>query len=152
MILDSERIGLMIEEAGPRDDAIAAIIQSGETTWQVHYGECEIDCEYEPTLQRLMLTIPVGVVAPERQARVYETLLAFNLIWRDTGGVRMALAGPNGQVVQMVDLTGAELSTDLLLTVMTNLVEKADIWRDFIAGSQEKSPLESYSAQGFIRI
>jgi hypothetical protein len=150
--MDPERVGLIIEEAGPRDDAIAGIMRSGETSWAVQYGDFEIECEYEPTLDRLMLQAAIGAVPKEKQARAYETMLAYNLIWRETGGVRMALAGPNLDAVQMVDLNGSELSTELLLRVLGNFAEKAEIWREFIAGRREETPIESFSAQNFIRV
>src|SRR5262249_5950592 len=127
------------------------ILRSGETTWAIEYGEFEIELEYEPTLDRLMFSVAVGPVSSDKQVRAYETMLAYNLIWRETGGVRMALAGPGLDAVQMADLGGSELSPELLLTVLGNFAEKARVWREFVAGKREESPAESFSAQGFLR-
>jgi hypothetical protein len=85
-----------------------------------------------------MLSAEIGAPPDEKRASIYETLLLYNLLGGDTGGVHMALSEAGGAVVQMVDLQCSALTTGLLVTVLHNLNERTLIWREFFTGETEE--------------
>ena len=60
----------------------------------------------------------------------------------------MALAGPDGSAVQMVDLNIAELTPALLATVLANLVDRTLVWRAFfVSGLKTESRADTLAAE-----
>ena len=128
---DSESIRRVMEEVGPRDDEIFAVLQTGDKSWAVRFEHVDIEIELDADSERLMLSAEIGVPPEERRLSVYETLLIYNLLWSDTGGVRMALTEAGGSIVQMVDLHCSVVTTELIAIVTHNLNERSLAWREF---------------------
>lgn len=124
-----ESLQAAIEEIGPRDPDILSIIQRDTTSWAVRAEDIDVEIEFEGG--RVTLQSSLGPVPEDRRGTVYGTLLQYNLLRQDTGGVTMALTA-DGIVVQMLDFAEAQVSADLLLRVLNNFVTKARIWRGFV--------------------
>ena len=78
-----------------------------------------------------MLTIDLGRPADDRRTDVYSAMLNFNALWREPGGVNTAMA--DGELFQIYDLDVADLTLSDLRDVLGNFVEKARIFRRFVA-------------------
>jgi hypothetical protein len=135
---DHELVRLVMQEVGPRDDEILEVLQTGDQSWAARFADVDIELELEPETRRLMLSAEIGAPPEETRASIYETMLLYNLLGSDTGGVHMALSEAGGAVVQMVDLHCSALTTELLVTVLHNLNERTLIWREFFAGGAEQ--------------
>lgn len=129
---DQEHIGLVMREIGPRDDGILEILQTGDESWAMRFQDVDVEIELEPESRRLMLSAEIGAPNDEQRASFYEAMLLFNLLWRDTGGVRMGLAEAGGAILQMVDLHCSSVTTDMLVAVARNLNDRTLLWRDFL--------------------
>jgi Tir chaperone protein (CesT) family len=90
--------------------------------------------DYQPDDERLWLSADVCVPPGERLA-LYGLMLQYNARWKDTGGVRLALDGPDGGVVQAYDMPVAGLDLHRLQTVIENFRETLDGWRKIVAAS-----------------
>lgn len=76
----------------------------------------------------VVLQAELGRPHERRRLEMAEALLSFNLLWADTGGMRAAMAGGDGQALLLLDLSldaGAEDWADALGA----LLEHAAQWR-----------------------
>lgn len=139
MATNLERMQIMIEEIGPSVPDIQAVIQSEDTNWAIQFNDQSIVMlEWVNSPDRVVLTSMLGVPSESMQLTVYETLLCYNLLWKDTGGVKMALSGPGGELVVIYELFAADLTLSELQTVLTNFVSIAQIWMVYVTGENEQ--------------
>jgi hypothetical protein len=89
--------------------------------------------DYEPEDQRLWLSADVCLPLPGDRLQLYEIILQYNARWRETGGVRLALDGPDGGVVQAFDLPVAGLDLSRLQCIIRNFCQTLDTWREIVA-------------------
>jgi len=94
--------------------------------------------EWAEQPDRVVLTTLLGTPSEAMQLSVYETLLCYNLLWKDTGGVKMALSGPGGDLVVIYELFSVDLTLGELQTVLTNFVSIAQIWTVYVTGESEQ--------------
>lgn len=151
-MIDARKIGQLIAETGPGDDAILAVVQTGDDSWVIRYEHVDVDLELDAETARLVLSAEIGVPPAERRLSIYELLLAYSLLWRETGGIRMALTGAGGAAVQLVDLAAADLTVGVLATVAANLADRTLVWRAFFTGgAPAETKIDSLAEMG-IRI
>jgi Tir chaperone protein (CesT) family len=148
----AERVALILQEVGARDDGIKEISAAGEAGWIVRFDEVEIEVEFDPQTQRLMVSSEIGTPPEELRVQMYEAVLLYSMLWRDTGGLRMAMSESGGPITQMVDLHLSSLTTPVLATVLRNLAEKTLIWRKYINGTDEAPPEPMPYDQRLIRV
>lgn len=129
-----DQIQALMEALGPSSDEIAGIARSGEAEWAVGYDEDTIvTLELVEEQGKLVLSIDLGQPAPGNRFAVYETMLNYNLLWPETGGVKMGLGGAGGSLVQMFELNTTGLDVERLEAVLEGFVAKAQMWRRFVA-------------------
>jgi hypothetical protein len=131
--MDAVAVGKLFVEIGPLHelDQVSAF-DDGES-WAVVVAGQVITLELDALRNRLVLSAEVGQPPAGGLARVYEALLQYNLLWRDTSGVRMALDGPGGQVVQMYDLATDGLDASRLGLVVKDFAAVLAGWRELVA-------------------
>jgi hypothetical protein len=134
-----ERMQIMMEEIGPSMPEIEAVIQSEEKNWAIQFDDQSIiTLEWAEKPERVVLTSMLGVPSESMQLSVYETLLCYNLLWKDTGGVKMALSGPGGELVLLYELFVSDLSLNELQTVLSNFVSIAQVWCVYVTGENDQ--------------
>jgi hypothetical protein len=150
-----EEIQGLIEAVGPRVEAVQAVGQTSDTEWAVLFDDdTTVMLDLVPGQQKLVLSIDLGRPAPESRLATYETMLAYNVLWQETGGVKMGLGGTNGRLVQMFELSTASLDLDLMARVLEGFVAKALVWREQIAQgavSAEAMPPPALMREMYIR-
>jgi Tir chaperone protein (CesT) family len=139
MATNLERIQIMMEEIGPAMSEIEAVIQSEEKNWAIQFEDQSIVMlEWAENPDRVVLTAMLGVPSETMQLSVYETLLCYNLLWKDTGGVKMALSGPGGELVLLYELFASNLNRNELQTVLINFVSISQVWSVYVTGEGEQ--------------
>ncbi len=107
----------------------------GSDAWGLAFdAQTRFDAEYEPVLNRLVLSAPIAGVPQGSRLALYEILLQYNAAWTETGGARMALDGESGDVVMLFDLPAADLHLGLLAQVLANLAGIQRAWREILLG------------------
>jgi hypothetical protein len=140
MATNLERMQIMMEEIGPIMSEIEAVIQSEEKNWAIQFDDQSIVMlEWIENPDRLVLTAMLGTPTDSMQLSVYETLLCYNLLWKDTGGVKMALSGPGGELVLLYELFSSNLALNELQTVLTNFVSIAQVWSVYVTGESDQA-------------
>ena len=145
-----EQIGSLIEAVGPRDQDIEGVVQLPGGDYVVHYDDLEVTIVSEAATDRLVMSADLGEAPRDKRLAVYTTLLNYSLLWRDTGGVHMALTA-DGTVVQLLALSGTEVTLDLLDTVLRNFAVKARLMRAYVVtggGAGNESPRDTLMPLG----
>ena len=140
MATNLERMQIMMEEIGPAMPEVEAVIQSEEKNWAIQFEDQSIVMlEWAESPDRVVLTAMLGIPSETMQLSVYETLLCYNLLWKDTGGVKMALSGPGGELVLLYELFATNLNRNELQTVLINFVSIAQVWSVYVTGEGDQS-------------
>ena len=109
-------------------------VRAGEPLGSHGWRRCGPFAEHQPDDGRLWLSTEVCEPPGERLA-LYELILQYNARWKETGGVRLALDGPEGSVVLAYDMPLAGLDLPRLQTVIRNFRDTLDGWRKIVAAS-----------------
>jgi hypothetical protein len=139
---------MLLQELGPQTPEIDAILQEDEKSWLLVFAdEKSVYVEWAANPERLVLSTGLGKPVEGSELQVYETLLSYNLLWQDTGGVRMAIDGPQGEIMLIYDLFDDQLSLSELQTVVLNISNIAGIWRDYVGKDSSVSSLPPISSE-----
>ncbi|MEM7023429.1 MAG: type III secretion system chaperone [Pseudomonadota bacterium] len=135
-MVDQSQIHHLMAEIGPVL-GLAGVAEYGEgDVWALVVDDnLEILARLDPTAGCLVLTADIGTPIPERQSDLYKTLLLYNNQRDRTGGVQMALAAPDGPVVQSLVLSSTDLTIEKLADVLTGFIEINLGWREIITGA-----------------
>lgn len=126
----------LIEELGPATSTLISVSQLGDELWGVVFDdETVVTLELDQDRSALVLQTEMGSPAASRRAEVCTALLNYNLLWRETGGVKMALGGEEDTAFQLYDLDCRDTSLVELQNVLENFADKARIWRSYVAGT-----------------
>ncbi len=135
-----ERFQIMMEEIGPSMPEIEAVIQSEESNWAIQFENQTITTlEWSEKPDRVVLSSAMGIPSKSMQLTVYETLLCYNLLWKETGGVKMGLAGPDGELMLLYEMYMDNLTLQDLQTILVNFINISSAWSVFI--TDEKGSL-----------
>ena len=74
---------------------------------------------------RMVFSSEIGTVADDQELPVYEALLCYNLLWKDTGGVKIGLAGPKGILIVTTELLLDGLTLMTFQEALTNFTNIA---------------------------
>jgi hypothetical protein len=130
-------------------DSVTRIAQLSDDTWQVDYDNGpSILIRLDEAAGRLALQSVLGRVPAERKLPVYEALLVYSVLWRETGGVRGAL-NAEGEAMLLVDLILANVSESLLHRALDNFSVKT---RYFAAHVAAGAPADEADTSSFIRL
>ena len=147
-----EKLRLTMQEVGPRDDGIDQVLQTGEETWAVRFEDVDVEVEFNPQTQRAMFSADIGVPPEERRLPICEAVLVYSMLWRETGGLRMAMNETGGPITQMVDVDCITLTIGTAAAVLHNLRDRTLIWRKFFYGTDEALPAPLSPTDIMIRI
>jgi hypothetical protein len=114
----------------------AALSQIEESLWTVRLRDnSAVLIRLTDSPERLVLSAILGHAPADQQFALYELLLCYNLLWQATGGVRIGMDGPQGELVLVYDFIADSSSANLLKTVVLNVAALAHIWRAHIEGN-----------------
>lgn len=130
-----DHIHNLMAEIGEQLDADQVTEFPDEGFWYVALDDdAEVGVHYDEALDRIVLTHGLGRPAEGARLTMYDTLLAYNAQWHETGGIRMGLDEPGGDVVMIADLTATGLNAGDLAAVLADLVDKGRTWRELLTG------------------
>ncbi len=124
-----------IVEAAERADFATVVEVEADASWVgVTDAETSVILEWREDRQCLVLTTDVALLPDSAEPALMRTLLEYNASWRETGGVRLALA-PGSVVTLVLDLSGDALDVQRLSGAMAGFLTAADGWRAALAAS-----------------
>jgi hypothetical protein len=113
---------------------LAAVDRVGEDTWLIALEDgTAIVVEWVDGPPRLVLSTPIGSPELDRRFGVYEAVLGLNALWRHTGGIRVALSAPDGEITVMLDLLTGDVTAQELQQKLADWCAQTRAWRDYLA-------------------
>ncbi len=147
-----EQIENLVKELGPAMSDIDAIVQTEDPSWAIQFSdETIIILEPADDPSRIVISTELGAAAEAQQRTVYETMLCYNLMWRDSGGVKIGLAGPQGALIISTDVCIESLTLQELNQEIQRFLTIARSWAQYVgkADASEAPPLPGMEAGGF---
>jgi hypothetical protein len=147
-----EQIEHLIKEIGPAMPEVDAIVQTEDPSWAIQFSdETIIILEPADDPSRVVISTELGAAAEAQQRTVYETMLCYNLMWRDSGGVKIGLAGPQGALIISTDVCIESLTLQELTQEIQRFLTIARSWMQYVgkADAGEAPPLPGMEAGGF---
>lgn len=144
-----EQIEHLIKEIGPAMPEVDAIVQTEDPSWAIQFSD-ETIIIFEPAddPSRVVISTELGAAVEAQQRRVYETMLCYNLMWRDSGGVKIGLAGPQGALIISTDVCIEGLTLQDLKQEIERFLQIARSWTQYVgmADAGEAPPLPGMDA------
>jgi hypothetical protein len=139
-----ETLTAQMAEAGQLDEDITTVVRTADDAWVFRFEDIDVELEYSEVSGNLLVAVVIGAPPREGREAVLEALLSYSFLWRDTGGVRMAMTGKGGDVVQLFEVSADNLTPKQLVVIVSNLAANARIWRAFLAsGAATEAPSPS---------
>lgn len=128
----------LLQDMAASTPEIVQIGQEEETNWLVLLQDGRsLLIEWQPLPCALILTAVLGTAPVPRQKAVYTTLLLFNLLWRDTGGLRMSLGGLDNEVVMTRERRFDDGKLDLQAELL-NFADLVPLWAAYVTSKDEE--------------
>ena len=134
-----ELISELLADLGRLDPAVDLVARTGDESWTIQFGDIEIDIVFSPDDLSLMLFAEICEPNPERRPEIYEASLLCNLLWRETGGIRVALNGER-ELVLMLGFSADGLTAGPFAAAMQQFAEKARAFRALVSSVKDQAP------------
>ncbi len=122
----NDKIQDLICQIGPVFPDIDAVIQTEDPSWAIQFvDELVVMIEQLEHPDRMVFSSEIGTVADDQELPIYEALLCYNLLWKDTGGVKIGLAGPKGILIVTTELLLDGLTLMTFQEALTNFTNIA---------------------------
>ncbi len=122
----NDKIQDLICQIGPVFPDIDAVIQTEDPSWAIQFvDELVVMIEQLEHPDRMVFSSEIGTVADDQELPIYEALLCYNLLWKDTGGVKIGLAGPKGILIVTSELLLDGLTLMTFQEALTNFTNIA---------------------------
>lgn len=99
-----------------------------------------LSIEYDPALERIMITADAGTVHAHARDKVHELLLGYNAMWRQTGGTRMALDRAGGRVLLLFELGLGVLCAPRLGDALKGMAAVRQAWACILDDADGEAP------------
>lgn len=147
-----EQIEHLVKDLGPAMPEIDAIVQTEDPSWAIQFSdEAIIILEPADDPSRIVISTELGAAAEAQQRTIYETMLCYNLMWRDSGGVKIGLAGPSGTLIISTDVCIEGLTLQGLQQETEAFLKIARTWMQYVgrADAGEAPPLPGIGGSSF---
>lgn len=136
-----EQIQQLMAELGPSLSDIDAVVQTEDPSWAIQFSD-ETVLIIEPSEEpaRMVFSTELGSASDSLQLPIYQTLLCYNLLWRETGGVKIGLAGPKGALILSSELCLDGLTLMNLQDAINNFLNIARSWSKYVIGESINAP------------
>lgn len=129
----AEHVEQLLQELGPLLEVAAIDRGEQEHSWIVYYDEdTAIDVFVAADQNKLTLAAEIGKPSAERQAYTYASMLQYNTLFQETGGVRIALLGADEPLLLLFDLFLHGLELPTICTATTNFYRQVLTWREIM--------------------
>ena len=127
---NSEKLALLMTELGPSSDFINAVVEVEENAWGVACDDdtVGVGVEFDPETETLTVSTDLGQISAQNRLPTYETMLMYNAIGRDTGGIRLGITDQDGTAIQEMELAVESLELAYFRAKLQDFVLKASVW------------------------
>lgn len=128
-----EQIEILMSEIGPVLDPFEIDAIAEHKSWAIFMEQdLAVLVQFDEQKNCLVLASELGAPPPGDRTALYELLLQLNYHWQTTGGNRMAIDGPGGNVTQVFEMGADGLDATRLSRVVASFTEAAKAWREIV--------------------
>ena len=131
-----DSISQMLSELGPTLDVLEITAFEEQESWAIALDDAAdttLALDYDAATAKLYISADLGAPPSDHLLATYDFLLQYNAFWAETGGVRMALDGPAGNVLQLFDMSLHDLQAHQLGNVLQNFAAQIQVMRAMLA-------------------
>lgn len=153
--MNLDQVNALFAQLGPVLNPLAIEANEETKAWGIALEEdLMVLAQFDEEKGCLVLSTELGAPAPGDRTALYELLLRANYHWDATGGVRLAINGPDGEVFQVVEIPVDGSDATRLSAIVTSYAESAKAWREIVQGlaSGSAPPPEELPANLGLRI
>lgn len=132
----------LVAGLGPAWDEVRAIaVAVPGASWAVLLkGELVIGVQHEAEEGRVVLSGEPGLIEDRHRLKVYESMLAFNALARELGGMRLSLAGLKREPQLTAEIAAEGLTGDGLRLAIATIAGATRRWAEYIADPAASRP------------
>lgn len=128
-----EQIEMLMSEVGPVLDPLTIDAIADLKSWAIAMEEdLAVFVQFNEEKNCLFVASELGAPPAGDRTALYELLLLLNFHWNTTGGSRMAINGPGGEVVQVFEIAADGLDATRLARVLSSFAVAARAWREIV--------------------
>ncbi|MGV3662259.1 MAG: type III secretion system chaperone [Prosthecobacter sp.] len=128
-----EQMQRLIEELGPATDEVLEVQQHGDTSWALVIDDTTaFYLDFVADRQVLILSTDLGTPEEDSRDSAYQIALLSNFNWSQSGGIKLGLEAPDGNLVLMFEVNAASLDLTTLQQALGFFAEKNLAWRTLI--------------------
>lgn len=133
-------LGDLLADAAPLTEGLGELLQLREGGFALAFADgTEMRVAEDPRDGRAVLSVAIGRPPLVGRSGRLAAMLAYNALWRETGGAWIALDGLDGPAMLMAELDRGA-GPGAVARLLTNMAAVAAGWRDFLAGGQGATP------------
>ncbi|RJG42096.1 type III secretion system chaperone [Motilimonas pumila] len=122
-------------EIGPAMDFDEVTEVKDKNFWMMTFNSYfYIEADLDSALGSLSFTMDIGQPETRRRAELLESMMVYNSLWKQTGGVRLALEEANGHFVLIVERNLMQLDIIELQNLLTNYIKACMYWKQIVEG------------------
>ncbi|WP_345537467.1 type III secretion system chaperone [Variovorax defluvii] len=136
---DPEYIGQRLGAVGPDTENLTVIIQDDDSTWTLAFEQGAtvlVLAEWAEAPARLVLSTDIGKPPARRATEVYQAVLSYTTLWRDTGGARIGMAGDEGDLLLLRELDPHSVQSDEFPLILQQFADVAQWWEGFVTSEE----------------
>ena len=146
-----EQIEILMSGVGPVLDPLAIDASAEPRCWGIAMAEdLVVLVQFDEQKNSLVLSGDLGAPPAGDRTALYEVLLQMNYHWETTGGVRMAIDGPGGEVTQLFEMPADGLDPSRLARILSSFADAAKAWRGIVErpSSAQSSTMDTHANLG----
>ncbi|MEM7283954.1 MAG: type III secretion system chaperone [Pseudomonadota bacterium] len=148
---------LDVTELEPRIDTIDQVKRDSGEAWIIDLEDGPlVFVEFNELSGMLCLRVPVEVPECDDKVEFLSSLLRYNGLWLETGGVCMALDEDGQDYHLLLPVVAQGLAPDQLGRLLTAIVIRAEEWQDALAARSPESntnePQDDSDSANFVRV
>lgn len=130
-----EQVTIFIAQLGPVLNPLAIEASEETKSWGIALeDDLMVLVQFDEAKGGLVLTCDLGAPTPGDRTALYQLLLQANYHWKSTGGVRLAINGPGGDVFQVFEVPVDGSDVARLSAIVAAYADTAKAWREIIQG------------------
>lgn len=149
--MNTESLSEIIAAVGPAVPELSSILMRGEDEWLLSFVDLDVTVEYDRESDCIMLSGNLDPLPAANREAVLTTLMTYSFLWRDTGGLYVALRAKDSPVL-MLPLAGSELAADFLSIVLANFASRIRDISSLVSAVAEGGGKQSSVPSGGIKV
>ena len=134
--MNLDQVNALFAQLGPVLNPLAIEASEENKSWGIALEEgLMVLAQFDEQKGCLVLSTELGAPTPGDRTALYELLLQANYHWESTGGVRLAINGPGGEVFQVFEIPVDGSDVTRLSAIVAAYADSARAWRDIIQGA-----------------